>query len=236
MSGRVYEKACCPICGWSSRTFNLPAHYITKHPTNIIIGKSTGEHCMYASVNDNGEEKPFCVCLTCKKGVYSGPLDRQGSRWVAIHAKEEACKLAHRDALQAFKQQVYAPDAPIGDNVNVLWEECRSDKRMRPMVDEIQRCCVEMDGEFQPTEGFKQVIRAAIGFKKEVTRTQAQINQMVADHEQELINMRIALSQNKKDNEGLRYTLSCKGEEIDALCLRLAAVEKELADMKGRQD
>jgi hypothetical protein len=188
---------------------------------------------MYATVFDDGEEKPFCVCLTCKKGVFHGPMDRQGARWIAIHSKETNCKVAHRTAMTAFRQTYYTPDEPNSDMVTVLWEECRADKHMRGMIEEVRAFCAMTDGKFVAAEGFKQTLRHASSYKKEAAKSQSDINRMVIDHEKELVEMRTALVQYKRDNQILRESLVIKSDEIDALCLRLATVEEELNVVKA---
>ena len=227
-TARIHEKAICPICNWVCRSFKLPAHLITEHPHEIRVSKVRGDHCMYASILDDEGEKQFCVCLTCKKGVYHGAMDHQGSRWIAIHAKEATCKAAHREAVSAFRKLYYTPDAPTNDIISVLWEECRRDTLMRNMVNEISDFCIKADGIFTPSDGFKQTMRHASSYKKEATKTQDQINRMVIEHDKELVELRIALAQYKRDNQALRDTLLVKGEEIDALCLRIAIVEEDL--------
>lgn len=187
-----------------------------------------GDHCMYASIHTGREEKQFCVCLTCKKGVYHGAMDHQGSRWIAIHAKEAACKAAHKEAMTAFRKLYYIPDAPTNDIISVLWEECRSNTLMRNMVNEISDFCIKADGTFTPADGFKQTVRHASSYKKEAKTAQEQINSMVVEHDRELTDMRIALAQYKRENQALRDTLLVKGDEIDALCLRIATLEEDL--------
>jgi hypothetical protein len=183
---------------------------------------------MYASIFDGREEKQFCVCLTCKKGVYHGAMDHQGSRWIAIHAKDTACKAAHREAMSAFRKVYYTPDTQTNDIISVLWEECRNNTLMRNMVNEISDFCIKTDGTFTPADGFKQTVRHASSYKKEAKRAQEQINSMVVEHDRELTDMRIALAQYKRENQALRDTLLVKGDEIDALCLRIAILEEEL--------
>jgi hypothetical protein len=104
MSNRTYTNVKCPICAWScNRSYFFPKHIIKKHPADVILSKTTSDHCMYASVADKKDEIYFCVCFTCERGFIGDVMTSQASRWLNSHSKEVICKKEHKAAALAFK-------------------------------------------------------------------------------------------------------------------------------------
>ena len=186
----------------------LPAHIISHHTADVKLRKVQTEHCIYAYVMKGTVEHGFCVCLTCKKGMLTDGYNGNGSRWVVLHQKRKACKLAHKEALKEFKEKLIAPAAetPVAvhipeksgsdeDPVDILWNKCKQRACVRPFMEDVEKQHKEdyddnSDNEdpytFAPTEGFRYCIDMAIGFKRETEKLNQRITTMKTDFEKEL--------------------------------------------------
>jgi hypothetical protein len=243
MATRSHEKAACPLCSQTRRAFNLPAHMLTAHPAEMRIKPFNTGHCVYAAVG----EMDFCLCLTCKKGFIGDGSEPNQQRWITLHGKNAECRSAHAAALASFNQAtghqpVPAPvmhQMPALPGIDAVWDECKADTRLRPVMTEVEEFCREMDEVFDVKEGVKQLARSVVGYKKEVAMTKAQMTQMVQAHEHELTEQRVVIHQMKFASEGLqscirqlKYENAETRGEVSTLQQRIAQLEKELADIK----
>ena len=204
----------------------MPAHLLTHHPRDIKLRQMGSEHCIYGDITYEREDMAFCVCLTCKKGIMQGPEEGQGARWVAIHAKQTDCRAAHKEALQRFRQSIVMPDVSGQvDPLTFVWEECKSDAGMRPIITEVEQFCRDMDTRFDPAEGVKQLARTATYYKKQTALSKAQIEKMVSEHSQELYTQRCIAMQQKRDIDSLQAATVIQKAELEELRARLAALE-----------
>jgi hypothetical protein len=126
-----------------------------------------------------------------------------GSRWVVLHQKRKACKLAHKEALKEFKTKIAGDlpqPAPIiqeaithhsdEDPIGMLWNKCKEDTNCRQFMTEIENKCTgnlwaddsdEEDIETDPfdsTEGIKSCIDHAIQYKKDLDKVNCKLQQM----------------------------------------------------------
>jgi hypothetical protein len=176
----------------------------------------------------------FCVCLSCKKGVLQGYTERQGARWVSLHAKQDACRAAHRALFAQFRQQQVMPDVSGQvDSLTFVWEECKSNAGMRPIITEVEQFCRDMDTSFDPAEGVKQLARTATYYKKQTTLSKAQMEKMVSEHSQELYTQRCIAMQQKRDIDSLQAATVIQKAELEELRARLAALEATKGDNSG---
>ena len=188
----------------------------------------------------------FCVCLTCKKGFVGDGSEPNQQRWITMHGKSAGCRAAHTAALAAFRQatgQQSAPAPPpqqhIQYGIDALWDECKADTRLRPVMTEVEEFCREMDDMFDPKEGVKQLARSVVGYKKEVAMTKAQMTQMVQAHEHELTEQRVVIHQLQGESQGLqscirqlKYENAETRGEVNTMQQRIKQLEKELAELK----
>lgn len=254
--------AACPYCEWSDQQYRLPAHILSRHIEHIRIGDVQRDHCLNAFVRPDGGLLEFSVCLTCKKGTVADITEGNGQRWVSIHSKKAACRSAHAAAYSAFKDRWVAakaavapsaedptpPPPPVNTSIATLWDECKSNKRMAPMVEEIEAKVLE-DAEafedepcFTPEEGFKQAIYSAIGYSKRVVVKQQEMDDLVIAHDKEIRELtsivrdqdrRVRwLMSNKRDLdieiEGFRSENSQLRKDVDNLQQENSQIRKDL--------
>lgn len=226
----------CPLCPWNRYVYKLPSHILECHRALIKLNKTQANHCCYAYIVRDGEETPFCVCLTCKRGTMSDGYEGNGSRWITMHAKSKDCRAAHGAALAALREELVGPvpltqpegPKPLAD----LWALWKSHGRMRPYMEEIETSCKDMSAEeedpvFDPAEGLRQVVMSAIGYKKEVAVKKEEIEKMVVAHEEELITHRDVIRQHEIS---IRNMMA----EIAELHRRTAALETENMALKEK--
>lgn len=240
---RTCEKATCPFCEKSRRAYELPAHMLSVHTTSIRIGAFNNGHCVYATA---GPAMDFCVCLTCKKGFVGDGSEPNQQRWITMHGKSAECRAAHAAALVAIRQATGAPapaptpqPQPIQSSIDALWDECKVDTRLRPVMTEVEEFCREMDDVFDVKEGVKQLARSVVGYKKDIAMTKAQMTQMVQAHEHELTEQRVAIHQLQGETQGLqscirqlKYENAETRGEVSTMQQRVKQLEKELAELK----
>lgn len=203
--------AACPYCEWSDHAYRLPAHILSRHIEHIRIGAVPRDHCLNAFVrpDDGLGLLEFSVCLTCKKGTVADITEGNGQRWVSLHSKKDACRAAHAAAYAAFKTtwetakaQALPPqpppppaEDPSGTSIASLWEECKSNKTLAPMVAIIESRVLEIsegyddDPCFTPEEGFKQAIYSAVGYYNDVESEKEKMNKLVIAHDGEIRNL-----------------------------------------------
>lgn len=217
---------------------------LTAHPAALRIKPYNNGHCMFAAVG----QMDFCVCLSCNKGFVGDGSEPNQQRWITLHGKSAECKAAHASAMDSLRQalghqptpapvlQPQPASQPVNDT---LWEECKADARLRPVMTEVEEFCREMDDVFDVKEGVKQLARSVVGYKKEVAMTKAQMTQMVQAHEHELTEQRVVIHQMKFESAGLqscirqlKYENAETRGEVSTLQQRIAQLEKELADIK----
>lgn len=245
----VHQKATCPICKWTSRSFNLPAHILTNHPTDICIKITTNGHSIYASAGD----LDFYVCLTCKKGCLMDDFSHNKSRWVTLHERKKDCRAVHQTALEALRQlrrqtPADAPGdtpAPVSNIIDIedIWNECKSDKYLAPAIFETEEMLTAWDEAFDAKEGFKQLARSVFGYKKELTLTKSEMDKMVREHEHELTEHRQTIHslQFKAINleSAVRQVMAEHAEtqsEVAGLKQRIQQLEKEITANKRATD
>ena len=209
----------------------------------------------------------FSVCLTCKKGTVADTTEGHGLRWMSLHSKKTACRAAHAAAFTVFKEswtaakaaaapppaEDPAPSPPTGASVATLWEECKSNKRLTAMVEEIEKRVTEVSEEydedpcFRPEEGFKEAIYTAIGFKRDVGQKQQKMEEMVIEHDAEIRGLRGVIREQAdsmrcletmvKDQRyelaGLRSDNKQMRAELDALEEDNNVLRKENAELRA---
>lgn len=196
----------CPYCDWSDQAYRLPAHLLAHHIEHIHIGSFPYNHCLSGYVCKDDDAVDFAVCLTCKKGTVADTTEGHGLRWMSLHSKKVACRAAHATAYTVFKKkwdatrpppaEDPAPPPPTSASIATLWEECKSNKRLTAMVEEIEKRVTEVSEEydedpcFRPEEGFKEAIYTAIGFKRDVGQKQQTMEEMVIEHDAEIRGLR----------------------------------------------
>jgi cell division protein FtsB len=129
-------------------------------------------------------------------------------RWLSLHSKKDACRAAHAAAFTTFKtawdaaKAAPAPPAedPIPpsscDSIASLWEECKSNKKMTEMVADLEDRvleeseCLDDDPCFRPEEGFKVAISTAIGYKQKFEKSEQEMEELVAAHDDEIRELR----------------------------------------------
>lgn len=234
-------KAECPFCYRSCYLPNLPSHFLTHHRQDVRLRKTQTDHCCYAYViGSDGEEVSFCVCLTCKRGTLSDGFDGNGSRWITLHAKSKECRVAHGAALAALREALATAATPtvppVAPPLTDLWTSWKLHRGMRPYMEEIEATCKDMaedeDPVFDPSEGLRQVVMSAIGYKKEVAMKKEEIEKMVVAHEEELITHRDVIRQHEQSIRSIETDIRQKDNEMADLRRRLAALERENTALK----
>ena len=195
----------------------------------------------------------FSVCLTCKKGTVADTTGGNGMRWLSLHSKKDACRTSHASAFAAFKTAWEAAKAipeptppaedpvppPTGSSVTSLWEECKSDKRLCPLVVEIEKRVTEISEEydddpcFRPEEGFREVIYTAIGFKRDVGLTKQKMEAMVVEHEKEIRELRGVI---REQSESMRYLETMVKDQRHEITHLRAENDQLRADLEAVQD
>jgi hypothetical protein len=183
----------------------------------------------------------FCVCLTCKKGIVGEEVSHNHSRWLTMHSRSTGCRTAHRDALVAFRQvngaQEPAPTQAPMLGIDAIWDDCKSDTRLQPVMTEVESFCREIDDVFEVKEGFKQLARSVVGYKKELTMTKATMEQLIREHERELTEHRAKITHMHFEMEGLRscvrqmkYEQAEARAEVVELKRRIQQLENDASD------
>lgn len=201
MPGSDITVASCPFCEWKNRTHCLPNHLVGHHSDKINLSQLHYDHCLRGFVRHKKEEIDFAVCLTCKKGTTAELYCGNGARWLRLHSKKTDCKAAHAAAMTAFKalQESVTPAAaptpavsPVTNSLDSVWMRMKEDVRTRSALLDVEtrfRATFDDDSDnegetftLDMAEGFKQLARDAIGFKREMERQKA----IVSDHESRL--------------------------------------------------
>jgi hypothetical protein len=225
----------CPLCQTSKFTTSMPRHIMTQHRSVIRLRKTQPNHCVYAYViGADGEEASLCVCLTCKKGVMSDGTTGNGSRWITLHARNAECKAAHTDARAVFRQELDDVSAVVTCStpclLENLWREWKKDRRLRPMMEEVEDICKWMYEEnpvFEPSEGMRQAIITAVGYKKAMELSKAELTKLAIEHDAELITQRDVISKQGRDISALEMVVRSQEREIAELRMRMTVLEKE---------
>ena len=221
----------------------IPAHILTHHRQAMKIYKTQNDHCVYAYVvATDGEEVSLCVCLTCKKGVMSDGYDGNGSRWVTLHSRKAECRAAHAGALAALRQELGTPpptaqpSPPPSVPLESMWRDWKADGRLRPLMEEVEDtckwACEDEDPVFDPSDGLRQVIVSAMGYKKEMELSKAELTKIAIRHDEELMVYRDALAKQSRAIGSLESAIRQQEHENADLRRRLAALEKENEQMK----
>jgi len=225
----------------------MPAHILTHHRHEVRLRAAQNDHCVYAYVvGSDGEEASLCVCLTCKKGVMSDGYDGNGARWVTLHSRKAECRAGHAAALAALRkelgavptqaalpvQQLPPPSVPLES----LWQEWKTDRRLRPFMEEVEDTCKWMcedeDPVFDPTDGLRQVIVSAVGYKKEMEMSKAELTNIAVRNDEELMVYRDALTKQRRETGCLEVAVQQLEREVADLRKRLVAIERENEQMK----
>lgn len=219
----------------------LPAHLLDDHPATIRIRPLSTGNCLYGYVGEKQGRVDFCVCFTCKKGFVGDGSNSKHAQWITIHSKSDECRAVHRQQLAAFKdlsahEQPETPSART--DIMTVWEECRTDKHCRLAIEEVETLFKEMDDEFEPAEGIKQLARNVMSYKKEVKRVAAQVTQLTQEHDREMTEQRVVLAQHQQDIRHLHssvrqlnYEQSEMAREMAAMKARIALLEKQAAEV-----
>lgn len=197
-----------------------------------------------AYVMDKKEYLDFGYCFTCKKGFVGDGNDPNHERWVTIHGKNTECIAAHRHHLSCFKaampQQVHeTPQTPTvtppplyADDMATIWEQCKADKLCRSSIEEVET--QYMDEVFVPTMGVRQLALNVASYKKTVKQVKEQMEAMSQEHDRELVEQRVVLSQQQQDirhlHSAVRQLNAENAEmtrEIQVLKEKIALLEKE---------
>jgi hypothetical protein len=144
-------------------------------------------------------------------------------------------QLAAFKAVSAHEQ----PDTqPTVVDISSVWEDCKADKHCRLAIEEVETLFKEMDDEFEPAEGIKQLARNVMSYKKEVKRVSAQITQLTQEHDHEITAQRVVLAQHQHDIRDLHssvrqlnYEQSEMAREMAAMKARIAMLEKQAAEV-----
>lgn len=261
----------CPHCDWSDHAYRLPAHLLAHHIEHIRLGTVPRDHCLSGYVCHGDAAVDFSVCLTCKKGTVADTSEGHGQRWMSLHSKKAACRAAHAVAYTMFKEKWSAakaapppaedpaPAPPTSASIATLWEECKSNKQLRAMVEEIETHVTELSDEydedpcFRPEEGFKQAIYSAVGLTRDVGLTQQKMEKMVGEHEEAIRGLRGVIREQadsmrcletmvkdqryeiaglRSDNKQMRTDLDALEEDNNVLRKENAELRAEIGSLK----
>lgn len=244
----THTKLCCPFCPWDNRSFMLPYHIITHHPTEVVLRHNLHDHCMSAYIKRKEERIHFSVCLTCNKGIVESTCGKNESRWFTMHSKNEVCKQNHKSAINKFKQtykelstdkDIYI-QPPISQPIDTLWSVLKQKPALKSYITEIEQTCIqyhEDDDEpytFKPEDGIEQLVISAIGYKKHITQLENKIKTMESEHERQMMDMRdriLELERNVRDLQVALRQESYKAQNAQARC---DFMERELNRYKER--
>jgi len=115
-----HPKIYCPFCSWHKRVFNLPAHLISRHPTEIRLRPISSDHCVYGYVIDKEEKVNFSVCLSCEKGTVGDGVSGNSARWVSMHSSNEDCKENHSKLLAELKCTINNDSMPCSSETQPI--------------------------------------------------------------------------------------------------------------------
>ena len=199
---------------------------------------------MLAYVMDKKEYLDFGYCFTCKKGFVGDGNEPNHERWITMHRKKSECRAAHRQHLTCFKaampQQAHetAPTPvvtsppPHTDGMTTIWEQCKADKLCRSSIEEVE--AQYLDDVFGPAIGIRQLALNVASYKKTVKQVKEQMEAMFQEHDRELTEQRVVLSQQQQDirhlHSAVRQLNAENAEmtrEIQALKQKIALLEKE---------
>lgn len=213
-----FKTTTCLFCEWSDRTHRLPNHLIRHHPDKVLLSQCQYDHCLRGYVRLKKTEMDFAVCLTCKKGTAAETHCGNGARWIRLHSKKTDCRAAHAAALVAFKASqamvdvapVAAEAAPVINSLDSVWIRMKEDVHTRPALVAIEeRFRAEFDDDsdnegeafvLDMVDGFKQIARDAMGFKREMERQK----EIASDHESRLTLLELEMRHVRSEKEALR--------------------------------
>jgi hypothetical protein len=218
----------------------LPAHLMEHHPTEVRVRPIVKDHCLLAFVMDGDEYMAFCYCFTCKKGFVGDGNDQNHGRWITMHGKNTECSAAHRQHMAAFKaampQPTTEPTPPPpppptqAADIATLWEECRADKLCRLSIEEVET--QYMDDVFEPAMGIRQLALNVASYKKTVKQVQKKMEKLTQDHEHELVEQRVIMTQQQQDIRCLHSSVKQLNFEQSEMALKIQALERKIALME----
>ena len=237
MAGRIFKKVSCPFCSWSKRSLMLPAHLMEHHSAEVRLRPVSKDHCILAYVMDKKEYLDFGYCFTCKKGFVGDGNDRNHERWITIHGKNTECISAHRQHLSCFKAAIAPPvceSNPVPnvtpppshtDVITTIWEQCKAHNLCRSSIEEVET--QYMDDVFEPAIGIRQLALNVASYKKSVKKVEKQMTTMSQEHDRELTEQRVVLSQQQQDIQRLHSS-------VRQLNFENAEMIREIQDLKQK--
>lgn len=220
---------------------------MSHHSTEVRLRPVSKDHCILAYVMDKKEYMDFGYCFTCKKGFVGDGNDPNHERWITMHGKKSECRSAHRQHLTCFKaampQQInevnpvpiVTPPPPHIDGITTIWEQCRADKLCRSSIEEVET--QYMDDMFEPAIGVRQLALNVASYKKSVKQVKQQMEEMSQEHDRELTEQRVAMSQQQQDIRHLHSSVRQLNVENADMIREIQALKQKIALLeKGRVD